>query len=46
MNKTLIVYVLGVAVGIIIDNLFWYGYTKLKKGFYDENKTNNTRRIE
>ncbi len=44
MSKALIVYVLGVVVGIIIDNLFWYGCSKLKKGFYNENKVHNTRR--
>jgi len=31
MSEAFIVYILGVAVGIIIDNLFWYGYFKIKE---------------
>jgi len=31
MLKVFAIYLLGVVVGIIIDNMFWYGVAQLRK---------------
>jgi hypothetical protein len=31
MSDAFIVYFIGVAVGIVIDNIFWYALAKIKE---------------